>query len=128
MPGKPLWKLAPEVIYLQWFDDFGNEREHSEDITWCHTEIASSDVRYLRSDVVSELFDMMFALTLEGYEVSEQENGVQVVKKDLQNAPTIPASEVHQYALEAVREAFENMEDYNRSHEEGNQQAEESHD
>jgi hypothetical protein len=38
-------KIIPDVIYLQWYDDDGEE---SEDVTWCVDRINETDIEYHR--------------------------------------------------------------------------------
>ena len=38
----------PDVIYLQWFDEFGEEADEGDEITWCQDMIYDTDIVYIR--------------------------------------------------------------------------------
>lgn len=45
----------PKVIYLQWYDEDGNEVDpHGGDVTWCDDRINDTDVAYIRADDMQE--------------------------------------------------------------------------
>lgn len=58
--------MIPKTIYLQWYDELGEEPDDKLEVTWCADEINETDIKYIiASDVdalkkrIAELEDLI---------------------------------------------------------------------
>lgn len=85
----------PEIIYLQTVDPDGYEieDEHKEHITWCKDKINSTDVKYIRANVINEkkkvIEDFVEYLSEFNIDYISDQTGKDIIKQ---------AKKIHEYS------------------------------
>lgn len=46
---------SPEEIYLQWYDENGEEPQDGSEVTWCQDRINDTDVRYVKLSFITAI-------------------------------------------------------------------------